>query len=354
MTNKDDKEIDVMSGKSNILLYQTEDNRQRLEVILDNGTVWLSQKQLSELYMTSTQNITIHIRNIYSDRELDLSATCKDYLQVQLEGNREVSRSLTFYNLEVIIAIGYRVRSHRGVQFRQWATERLQEYIIKGFVLDDERLSNPGIVDYYDELLERIRQIRMSEKRFYQKIRDIYTLSADYDPQHPMTQEFFAIVQNKLLYAVTHNTAAELIYQRADADKTNMGLTTWKGIKRGRKPSRQDIETAKNYLNLDEIQTLELLVNQYLDFAELQARQRKTMYMQDWKNKLDDFLKVNDQEILSHAGKISTEMAKEIANQNYDTYIRNIIKMEADKADDELKQTLKRLKKIKNLNKERH
>jgi hypothetical protein len=337
------KAIDTFVSNSTILLYQTADNRQRLEVILDKGTVWLSQKQLSELYMTTPQNITMHVRNIYSDRELEAAVTCKDYLHVRIEGSREVNRYITYYNLEMILSIGYRVRSHRGVQFRQWATERLQEYIIKGFTMDDERLENPSMIDYFDELLERIRLIRLSEKRFYQKIRDIYTLSLDYDPQHPSSQEFFATVQNKLLYAVTHQTAAEIIYRRADANKINMGLTTWKGIKRGRKPSRQDAEIAKNYLNLEEIQTLELLVNQYLDFAELQARQRKTMFMHNWRAKLDDFLKVNDQDVLSHAGKISAEMAKEIADINYDKFIKGILQAEANFADEELSKTVKKL-----------
>ncbi len=232
--------------QSQILLYQTEDGRGRIEVRLQDETVWLSQKLMAELFQTTVANINIHLKNIFSEGEISPASVIKDSLITASDGKRYRTQ---LYRLEAIIAVGYRVNSHRGVQFRQWATERLKEYIVKGFTLDDERLSHPEGVDYFDELLERIRFIRISEKRFYQKIRDIYTLSADYDPNHPMTQEFFKTIQNKLLYAITGSTAAEIIYKRADASHPNMGLTTWKGAGRGRKLTKQDAEIAKNYLN---------------------------------------------------------------------------------------------------------
>ncbi|MCH9624920.1 MAG: hypothetical protein S4CHLAM123_00820 [Chlamydiales bacterium] len=303
--------------QSQIILYQTEDGRQRIEVRLQNGSVWLTQKLLAELFAVGVNTINYHIREIYKNRELLPEATIRKYRIVQKEGDRQVLRKVDFYDLKMILAIGYRVRSHRGVQFRQWATERLKEYVIKGFALDDERLSKPGGIDYFDELLDRIRAIRSSEKRFYQKIRDIYTLSVDYDSKHSMTQEFFKTVQNKLLYAVTGFTAAEIIHKRADASKPNMGLKTWGGADRKRKVSKQDIDIAKNYLDHDEIKDLDLLVSQYLDFAERQTRQRKVMYMADWKTKLDAFLQLNDEKILTHAGNISAELAKEKALSEY-------------------------------------
>ncbi len=283
-----------MPTKSSILLYQTEDGRQRIEVRLENETVWLSQRLLAELFQKDVRTINEHIKNIYGESELLPESTIRKFRIVQTEGNRQVARTVDFYNLDVIISVGYRVRSHRGTQFRQWATEHLKEYIIKGFTLDDERLSEPGGIEYFDELLDRIRAIRASEKRFYQKIRDIYVLSADYDSRHHLSKEFFATVQNKILYAVTGMTAAEIIHSRADAGKHNMGLTIWKGAGRRRQLTKQDMEISKNYLNKEEISTLELLVNQYLDFAELQARQHKIMYMVNWKTKLNAFLELND------------------------------------------------------------
>jgi hypothetical protein len=251
-----------------------------------------------------------------------------------------VQRKIAFYNLDVILAVGYRVQSHRGAQFRQWATERLKEYIIKGFTLDDERLSNPGGAGYFDELLDRIRAIRVSEKRFYQKIRDIYTLSADYDPQHSMTQEFFKTVQNKLLYAVTGFTAAEIVHRRANASNPNMGLTTWDGAGRGKKLTKHDVEIAKNYLKHEEIKDLEQLVSQYLDFAERQARNRKILYMADWKTKLDAFLQLNDDKILTHAGKISAETAKELALSEYAKFEECRKREELALSEDELRDAL--------------
>ncbi|MBM4027862.1 MAG: virulence RhuM family protein [Planctomycetes bacterium] len=330
-------------GGGQIVLYQTEDGRQRIEVRLEGQTVWLTQAAMAELFQTTTPNINIHLKNIYAEGELIEEATIKEYLIVRSEGARQVERRVKHYNLEAIIAVGYRVRSHRGTQFRQWATERLREFIVKGFVLDDERLSEPGGIDYFDELLERIRAIRASEKRFYHKVRDIYALSADYDAQHPMTQEFFATVQNKMLYAATGMTAAELINHRANSSLPNMGLTTWKGAGRGRALTKADTTIAKNYLNRQEMRTLELLVGQYLDFAELQAQQRRIMYMADWKAKLDDFLRLNNQEILTHAGKISKELAEEAAHAQYGKFARNRRRIEADHADEELRQQVRRL-----------
>lgn len=304
----------MQKNEGRVLLYQTEDGRQRIEVHLEDETVWLSQKLMAELFQTTPQNINMHLKNIFSDGEIVADSVIKESLITASDGKKYRTQ---LYGLEAIIAVGYRVSSHRGTQFRQWATQQLKEYIVKGFILDDERLSKPGKIDYFDELLERIRTIRSSEKRFYQKIRDIYTLSADYSSDHPMTQEFFKTVQNKLLYAVTGLTAAEIIHQRVDAGKPNMGLMTWDGARRGKKLTKQDVEIAKNYLQHEEIKDLELLVSQYLDFAERQARQRKVMYMSDWKTKLDAFLQLNEAQILTHAGKISAEIAKELALSEY-------------------------------------
>jgi len=328
---------------SEIVLYQTEDGRSRIQVRLEGETVWLTQAGLAELYQTTPQNITLHTRSIYQEGELLEEATCKEYLQVRREGNRHVQRRLKHYNLDMILAVGYRVRSHRGTQFRQWATERLREYIVKGFALDDERLQEPGGLDYFDELLERIRAIRASEKRFYQKVRDIYATSVDYDPRHPMTLEFFAAVQNMMLYAVTGRTAAEIVHDRADAEKPHMGLTTWKGAARGRRPTKADTEAAKNYLNAEEIATLNLLVTQYLDFAELQARRRRPMRMADWQTRLHDFLTLNEQDILEGAGRISAKIAKELAHREYAKFRKQQDAIEMDEADEELRQAARRI-----------
>lgn len=304
-------------NQSQILLYQTEDGRQRIEVHLENETVWLSQKGMAELFQTTLQNVNIHLKNIFSEGEVSRDSVIKESLITASDGKKYRTQ---LYRLEAIIAVGYRVSSHRGTQFRQWATERLREYIVKGFTLDDERLSSSGGLAYFDELLDRIRAIRASEKHFYQKIRDIYTLSADYDPQHSMTQEFFKTVQNKLLYAVTGLTAAEIVRDRVSAARPNLGLMTWEGVRRGKKLARKDVEIAKNYLNHDELKNLEQLVSQYLDFAERQARHRKVMYMADWKTKLDAFLQVNDEKILTHAGSISAELAKELALAEFEKF----------------------------------
>jgi hypothetical protein len=317
---------------SEIVFYQGEDGRSRIQVRLDGGTVWLTQVSLAELFQTTKQNISLHIQNIFAEGELDPSATVKRYLTVQTEGSRQVRRAIDHYNLDVILAVGYRVRSHRGTQFRRWATERLREYVVKGFVLDDERLKEGRTLgaDYFDELLERIREIRASEKRFYQKIRDLYALSIDYDPNTAETKEFFQIVQNKLHWAITGRTAAEIIAERADAEKPNMGLTTWKGAK----VRRADVTVAKNYLQEDEIRQLNRIVTMYLDYAEEQAERRHPLYMRDWRAKLDAFLAFNERDILKDAGRISAEIAQQLALEEYDKFERRRLAEEALTADE--------------------
>lgn len=305
---------------SEIILYQTEDGRTRIQCRFENETIWLTQAQIAELFETTPQNVTLHLRGIFAEGELVEAATCKDYLQVRFEGAREVSRKLKHYRLEAILAVGFRVRSHRGTQFRQWAIGRLNEYLVKGFTMDDERLKNPpgkGQMDYFDEQLERIRDIRSSERRFYQKILDIYATSVDYTPNTEMTQRFFATVQNKMHWAAHGQTAAEVIHARVDAEKPFMGLQTTRpgGIIR-----REDVSIAKNYLEGEELGTLNRIVNAYIEFAELRALQRKVMTMRDWIAKLDDFLKLSEHESLNHAGKISAEQAKMKAESEYDRY----------------------------------
>ncbi|MEO6755642.1 MAG: virulence RhuM family protein [Chthoniobacteraceae bacterium] len=306
--------------KSEIILYQTEDGRTRIQCRFENETIWLTQAQIAELFQTTAQNVTLHLKAIFSEGELLEAATCKDYLQVRHEGRRQVTRSLRHYRLEAIIAVGYRVRSLRGTQFRQWATARLGEYLVKGFTMDDERLKNPpgkGQKDYFDELLERIRDIRSSERRFYQKVLDIYATSADYTPDTELTQQFFATVQNKMHWATHGRTAAEIIHERADAGKPFMGLLTTRpgGIVR-----KEDAGIAKNYLTEEELQVLNRIVNLYIEFAELQALERKPMRMRDWITKLDEFLKISGRELLDHAGKISAENARAKAELEYERY----------------------------------
>jgi len=301
-----------------IVFYQTEDGKSRIQVRLQDGTVWLNQRLLAELYQVAPHTISEHISTIYNDNELIPAATTRKFRLVQTEGSRRVERLVDFYSLEMILAVGYRVRSHRGVQFRRWATERLREYMVKGFVLDDQRLKGEQAfgADYFDELLERIRDIRTSEKRFYQKVRDIYTLSIDYDSQAESTQAFFKIVQNKLHWAITGHTAAEIITERADASKANMGLTAWKGAR----VRQSDIFVAKNYLLADEIGDLNRLVTMWLDYAEDQAKRRNPVYMKDWQQKLDSFLQFNQRAILEHSGKISMEEAKRLALEQYQAF----------------------------------
>lgn len=299
-----------------LLIYRDEAGGP-IRVLLEGETVWLTQAQIAELYQTTPQNVTQHLKAIYDEGELTESATCKDYLQVRREGKREVSRRLKHYRLEVILAVGYRVRSPRGTQFRQWATARLGEYLVKGFTLDDERLKgNTSPVDYFDELLARIRDIRASEARVYQRIRDILALASDYQEGEQHTQRFFATVQNKMHYAATGQTAAEIVRQRADAEQPNMGLTSWKGgqvIKR-------DIATAKNYLGADEIDTLNRITVMFLDQAEFRAMRRQDIQMRDWEAFLDKFLGDTELPVLQGAGRISHTQAQQWAEQQYDAF----------------------------------
>ena len=306
-----------MKPKSELILYQTEDNRTRIEVRLENETVWLTQAQMAELFETTIPNVSMHIRNILAEGELQAGSVVKEFLTTAADGKNYTTK---FYNLDVIISVGYRVKSHRGTQFRQWATQRLREYIVKGFTMDDERLKNPpgkGQKDYFDELLQRIRDIRSSERRFYQKVLDIYATSIDYDPGEEASQQFFATVQNKMHWATHGHTAAEVIHQRADAAQPLMGLAT---TRPGRIIRREDVSVAKNYLNEEELQTLNRIVNLYIEFAELQALDRKPMTMRNWIEKLDEFLKISGRELLNHAGKISAETARAKAEKEYDRY----------------------------------
>lgn len=328
---------------SQVLFYQAEDGRSRIEVRLDEGTVWLTQALIAELYQTTKQNVSLHIQNIFADGELDPAATVKEYLTVQTEGSRAVKRTIEYYNLDMILAIGYRVRSGRGIQFRRWATERLREYLIKGFVLDDERLKDGRSIgaDYFDELLERIRDIRASEKRFYQKVRDIYTLAIDYDPHAEVTLEFFRIVQNKLHWAITGHTAAEIIAGRADASRPNMGLTSWKGAK----VRKGDVTVAKNYLNETEIKKLNRIITMYLDYAEMQAERKQPVYMNEWKEKLDAFLRFNEQEILDDKGSVSMEIAQALALEEYEKFSGRRIAEESARPDPEFDRVVQELEK---------
>ncbi|MEW6678544.1 MAG: virulence RhuM family protein [Pseudomonadota bacterium] len=298
------------------LLYQTEDAQTRVQLRVSEGTVWMTQKQLAELYQVSVPAIAQHIRNIYSERELAPEATVKDYLIVAPEAARTVERRIAHYRLEMVLAIGYRVRSHRGTQFRRWATEQLKSYLVKGFVLDDERFKR-GDDTYFDELLARIRDIRSSEKVFWKKVLDIYATSIDYDPSAEASQRFFATVQNKMHWAAHGHTAAELVVLRADAHAPNMGMTNWPGAAKGGAIRKADAGVAKNYLNEAELETLNRIVNAYLEFAELQAQARREMTMATWIGKLDDFLRLSDREVLTHAGKITAELAQAKAEAEF-------------------------------------
>jgi len=304
--------------ESEIILYQTEDGRTRIQCRLQGETLWLTQQQMAELFGVDKSRVSRHLKNIYESGELSPEATVALYATVRQEGSRQVNRQLEHYNLDMIISVGYRVNSIRGTQFRIWATQRLREYIIKGFALDDERLKEAGGGHYFDELLARIRDIRSSEKVFWRKVLDIYALSMDYDPNTDYSREFFAVVQNKMHWAAHGHTAAEIIDQRADAAKTNMGLTTWSG----EKPRKTDVTVAKNYLSEKELDVLNRIVTMYLEFAELQALNRKPMYMRDWISKLDDFLNLSDREILTHAGTVSHERALDKARQEYEKFRR--------------------------------
>lgn len=308
--------MNEQQNNGNIILYQTEDGKSRIEITLCNDTVWLTADQMAELFQRNKSTISRHIKNVFEDGELNPDSTVAFFATIQNEGNRSVERNLAYYNLDMIISVGYRVKSHRGVQFRIWATNILREYLVKGFAMNDDLLKRAGGGNYFDELLSRIRDIRSSEKVFYRKILEIYALSIDYDPRTEATMQFFKTVQNKMHYSVHGHTAAEIIYERADTEKDFMGLTSWTGAL----PKRTDTETAKNYLSSDELDTLNRIVSLYLDFAELQAKSHKPMYMKDWIQKLDDFLKLSGKELLTHAEKISAELAKQKANTEYDKF----------------------------------
>lgn len=315
-----------------IIIYQTEDGLAKIQLRAIEGTVWLTQAEIAELFQTSPQNITLHFKSIYEEGELRQEATCKDYLQVRDEGQRQIERKLKHYNLDAILAVGFRIKSHRGTQFRIWANTILKEYLVKGFVMNDERLKQADTWDYFDEWLERIRDIRASEKRFYQKIKDLYTTAIDYNKNSDQAQAFFKKVQNKMLWAITGQTAAELIASRSDPRLPNMGLTSWQGsvVRKG------DVGTAKNYLAKEEIDHLNRIVTMYLDYAEEQAKRRKTITMAQWSDKLDAFLEFNEHDLLTHAGKIQMAVAQRLANERYDefdTNRRQAQALEADKAD---------------------
>ena len=297
-----------------ILIYQSEDGRTKLDVRLEDRTVWLNQKQLTELFAKAKGTISEHIKHIFEDEELTQEATVRLFRTVQKEGDRQVVREVEFYNLDMVLALGFRVRSPVAVRFRQWAADKLKEYIVKGFVLDDERLKNPEVGnDYFEELTRRIQDIRTSERRFYQKITDIYATSIDYDNDHPLTKKFFATVQNKVHYAIHGQTAAEVIVSRADSRMPNMGLTNWEGAR----IRMSDVSIAKNYLNEEELRALNNLVEQYLVFAESQAERRIAMAMSAWITKLEGFLTLNDREILQNAGKVSAELARTHAEREF-------------------------------------
>ena len=328
-----------------ILIYK--DAGLSLQVRLDGRTVWLTQLQMAELFQTTPQNITLHIQGIYEEREQVPEATCKEYLQVRWEGARRVQRALKHYNLDMILAVGYRVRSQRGTQFRQWATARLSELLVKGFTLDDERLKAGQTLgqDYFDELLARIRDIRSSERLFYQKITDIYATSIDYNPKAELTQEFFKTVQNKMHWAAHGRTASEIVRERANASQPNMGLTNWKNAPGG--PLRKaDVTIAKNYLKKDELEALNLIVSAYLDFAELQARGHRPMDMREWIAKLDDFLRLSERQVLTSAGKISHALAEEHAYTQFAQYEEQRRQFESTQPVSDFDQTLEQIKKL--------
>lgn len=306
-------------NKGNIILYQTPDGQSKIEVTLSGDTVWLTADQMAELFQRNKSTISRHIKNVFEEGELPADTVVAFFATTTQHGaivGKQQTHQTAFYNLDMIISIGYRVKSHRGVQFRIWATNVLREYIVKGFALNDELLKRAGGGNYFDELLARIRDIRSSEKVFYQKVLAIYALSIDYDPRAEVTQLFFKTVQNKMHFSAHGHTAAEVIYERADAEKDFMGLTSWTGAM----PKRTDADVAKNYLSADELDTLNRIVSLYLDFAELQAKSHQPMYMKDWIQKLDDFLKLSGKELLTHAGRISAEIAKQKADMEYDKF----------------------------------
>jgi hypothetical protein len=321
--------------KSEFIFYQTEDKQTRLVVRTEGETVWLSQKQMAELFQKDVRTINEHIQNIFEEKELSQESVIRNLRITAQDGK---TYDTQHYNLDVIISVGYRVKSHRGTQFRIWAIQRLREYIVKGFTMDDERLKE-GKTSYFEDLLSRIRDIRASEKNFYRKILDIYATSMDYDAKADVSFDFFAAVQNKMHWAVHGHTAAELIAERANADKPNMGLTAWKGSR----IHKTDVTIAKNYLNKEEAEVMNLIVSQYLDFAELQARSGKKMYMRDWIKKLDDFLTLNDRNILKNMGKMSHQLAEEMVGKQYEKFKKKQLAEEAQKPNEDFDAAMKQI-----------
>ncbi len=309
---------------SEIIIYQTEDGQTKIDVHFEGETTWLSQAQMVELFQTTKQNVSLHIKNIFQEGELDENAVVKESLTTAADGK---NYRIKLFNLDVIISVGYRVKSHRGTQFRIWATKRLKEYLIKGFTLDDERMKG-NRPNYFEELMLRIRDIRTSERNFYQKVKEIFQTSVDYSTDADTTRQFFAIIQNKFHWAVHNHTAAEIIATRADSEKPNMGLTTWSGVK----IRKNDVTTAKNYLSENELKHLNILVEQYLIFAEAQAMQQKVMYMKDWLKKLHDILTINERDILMDAGRISAKLAEDIALKEFEKFRENQLQIEAKQA----------------------
>jgi hypothetical protein len=317
-------------SEGELILYSTEDGLSRIELRAADGTAWLTQAQMADLFQTTPQAITQLIAAIYKDNEAPEEATCKEILQVRREGTRDVSRNLKYYNLDIILAVGYRVRSPRGTQFRRWATTILREYLVKGFAMDDARLKQADQWDYFDEWLARIRDIRASEKRFYHKVRDLYATAIDYDKTSEQAQAFFKKVQNKMLWAVTGKTAAELIESRSDAEAPNMGLTSWKGAV----VRKADIGTAKNYLKAEEVDELNRIVVMYLDYAEDQAKRRRAVTMAEWSDKLDAFLSFNERDVLTHAGRLRMDVAQQLAVERFEVFDANRRAVEAVAADE--------------------
>ena len=315
------KDLIVRSSSAEFLIFERQTHDKGIQVRFENGDLWLTQKAMSELYNCSSDNIGLHLKNIYNDLELDRNSTTEDFSVVQKEGKREVTRKLKYYNLDAVISVGYRVNSYKAIQFRRWATKILKEFSKKGYIIDKKRMANGAFFDedYYDSLLAEIREIRLSERRFYQKITDIYATSVDYDKSSPTTIKFFKKVQNKMHYAVSHQTASEIIYNRANAEKEHMGLTNWKNSPDG-KILETDVVVAKNYLSKDELESLERIVSAFLDLAEDRAKRNIPMTMEDWLSRIDKFLLADDRDILKDAGKISHEIACDKALTEFEKY----------------------------------
>lgn len=327
-----------------ILIYQNQEGNIKIDVRLEEETVWLTQAQIALLFGKGRTTITEHIANVFSEGELEQNRTCRKFRLVQKEGTRDVEREVEHYNLDVIISVGYRVKSLQGTQFRIWATQRLKEYIVKGFALNDERFKSGNSMNYFNELQQRIREIRLSERFFYQKIKDIYTTSIDYNPKDEQTIAFFKIIQNKLLWAISQNTAAELVYRRVDASLPLLGMQSF-DKKEEKAVQKSDVSVAKNYLNEDEIKLLGLLVEQYLAFAETMAQQNTPMYMKDWAERLDSILQLNGRELLTHAGKISHKMALDKSSGEFEKFAANRKTIEKEQSLKEIETDIKKLKK---------